>query len=97
MTTECQEVIDEPEPNELGAKGTADDPFSRWHFALVNYRNESLVLSGGYQNHTSAEIFIFNLATNTWTKRSAMFVPRSYHSACVLNTTVYFMCGRDSS
>ena len=79
----------------LGFKGTEERPCRRWHFALANYKDQAIVLSGGFYNHSSGEILAFSLQTNTWIKKSAMSKPRSYHASCSLGEKVYFFCGRD--
>ena len=65
-----------------------------------------LIASGGYQHHTTIDIFAFMIKgdktlykakMNKWTRKGGMHVARSNHASCTLDTRAYFFGGLDSN
>ena len=61
-------------------------------FALANFKNELIVMSGG---STAGETFAFEIARGVWSKRKLpkLNFPRHMHESCTLGNRVYVMMG----
>ena len=67
----------------------------RYRFALANYRDEAIYITGGSYSllDNVSSVMRFNLRSNQWEKAPSMNQARKCHSSCVLKKKVYVFGG----